>query len=401
MRVRIVGAGFSGLTLAYFLTKEGVPCEVFEATSRIGGFLQTQKTPWGLIEPAANGVLNTRLFETLCEDLGIVLAKRRSNARRRYVYRGHPRRWPLTVLETLGFAIRFVSAWLRGQKSPRSGETVSAWGHRVGGRPFTEWLLVPALQGIYAGDPDRLSAGLLLGPWMERKSGGESAQPRLRGTVAPQKGMYEIIAALERWLESAGVSIHKVTELTAEQVAKSEQPIVLATSGWRASELCPQLPTPETLPLVSVTLFYEGPAPLAGFGCLFPRGEGFQSLGVLMNSEIFEGRSQVGTHSETWILGGATDRNLIECDDEEILRRVVEDRRHLNPKSLSTEIKHHRITRWPRALPHYTVEWENKLSTVHRPPHLYWTGNFLGGIGLSRILERNRNLAKEIKDNET
>lgn len=35
--VAIVGAGFAGLAAAYHLTKAGVPCEIFEASARVGG----------------------------------------------------------------------------------------------------------------------------------------------------------------------------------------------------------------------------------------------------------------------------------------------------------------------------------------------------------------------------
>src|SRR4051812_5904277 len=77
MKVSIVGAGFSGLTLAYFLVKRGVHVEVFEKENRVGGLLHTHRSEVGLIETAANGVWNTALCEQMFDDIGLTLAERK------------------------------------------------------------------------------------------------------------------------------------------------------------------------------------------------------------------------------------------------------------------------------------------------------------------------------------
>ncbi len=40
-KVLIVGAGVAGLTVAYRLTQAGIPCEIFDAATRVGGRMQT------------------------------------------------------------------------------------------------------------------------------------------------------------------------------------------------------------------------------------------------------------------------------------------------------------------------------------------------------------------------
>lgn len=46
-RVCIIGAGLSGLAIAYFLSKEGFNVSVFEKEEEVGGLLQTIETPNG------------------------------------------------------------------------------------------------------------------------------------------------------------------------------------------------------------------------------------------------------------------------------------------------------------------------------------------------------------------
>ena len=55
--IKVVGAGFSGLTTAYFLVKRGFKVQIIEKTSRAGGLIETLQTEHGLVEKAANGIL--------------------------------------------------------------------------------------------------------------------------------------------------------------------------------------------------------------------------------------------------------------------------------------------------------------------------------------------------------
>ena len=71
--VTIIGAGISGLTTAYFLFKSGVPVRILEKQSRVGGLLGTRRTEHGLVETAANGLINSTRLEAMCADIGVSL----------------------------------------------------------------------------------------------------------------------------------------------------------------------------------------------------------------------------------------------------------------------------------------------------------------------------------------
>src|SRR5687767_10267277 len=96
--IQVVGAGFSGLTTAYYLVKSGCRVRIVDVSSRTGGMLKTIRTPHGLVETAANGMRSSSRLEALCAEIGVPLQRTRRDAAR-FIYRGRPRRWPLKLSE--------------------------------------------------------------------------------------------------------------------------------------------------------------------------------------------------------------------------------------------------------------------------------------------------------------
>jgi oxygen-dependent protoporphyrinogen oxidase len=393
MKVSIIGAGFSGLTQAYFLTKKNIQVEIFDEQAQPGGMIQTKVTPQGLVETAANGIWNSPAFEELIQDLQLPLAPRKEERKNRYIFRAGPKRWPLSNTETAKASAKFFRHWLFRSAPPRDDETIEQWGLRVGGRAFTDYMLAPALQGIYAGDVTRMSAELVVGRFFEKN---KKRKPNLRGTLSPDRGMGQLMEELTIWLKKRGVQFH-----LGEKIIELNGPTVIATSAWKAAEILqgqsPELAgilqKVEALPLISATLFFQNaPDRTRGFGCLFPTDQKFNALGVLFNTDIFERRGR--GRSETWMLGGALSANLLDKSDDELLSLISDDRVRLFSRfDKPLEVS---IQRWPRALPHYTVELKRALATLRLPDGVYLTGNYLGRIGLSRILEFNSELAEKI-----
>jgi protoporphyrinogen oxidase len=205
--ITVVGAGFSGLVTAYLLTKAGREVRVVEKKSRAGGLIRTIHTEHGLVETAANGILNSARVEAMCADIGVPLLQTKRDARKRFIFRGKPRQLPLNPLEVLRipFGVTANATRLR----PRPCETISEWGRRVAGKGATDYLLAPALGGIYAGDPERLSASLIFGSAKlpAHLQTYRPAKAKTRGTVAPPQGMQQLIDGLRDYLESRGVEI--------------------------------------------------------------------------------------------------------------------------------------------------------------------------------------------------
>lgn len=395
-KITVVGGGFSGLVTAYYLSREGFSVEIHEASSRLGGLLGSERTEQGLAESAANGFINSEDLNEIFQDLGLeALSPQAEYAKKRYIYRQGLKRWPLRFFESLALISKFLLKFLFAKKSliPQARETIWNWGLRNLTRPATDYLLRPGLQGIYAGDIGRMSAELVLGPLFQGK------KKKYKGTVSLKNGMEEFIKVLAKKLESQGVRIHLNSKY---QLSSLAEPHVVAVSAAAAPSvvekvapsLAQSLRDIEVLSVLSVTVFLENPPQkIEGFGTLFPQDQGFQVLGVLSPTYIFANRGP--GYSETWIFGGTHSPGMLKKSDEEILEVIQKERARIF--NSPAKIGEARIYRRPQALPHYTLAHQEILKNLQTPKNLYLAGNYLGGIGLSRILSRSKELASEMK----
>ncbi|HEX7531357.1 MAG TPA: FAD-dependent oxidoreductase [Pyrinomonadaceae bacterium] len=397
MRIKVIGAGFSGLVAAYYLVKAGCKVQVVEKSARVGGLIRTLQTPHGPVETAANGVRNSVRLEAMCADIGVPLQATRREARSRFIFRGRPKRFPLGASDILKLGFRLASS--ATSLRPRPLETISDWGRRVVGEGATDYFLAPALGGIYAGDPDKLSASLVFGQAVlpAHLQTTRPARPKLHGTVAPPNGMQQLVDGLCDYLDRAGVE----SVLNHEAKIAAGEPVVVCTSARGAAEcladVAPQLSESlrqvEMMPVVTATCQYDpAAAKLKGFGCLFPRSEGFRARGVLFNECIFAGRGPA--HSETWIFGGALDPAIVELSDQELMQLIATERERLYGEHHEAIGIH--LTSWPQALPHYSIDLERILTELPAPPaNVALVGNYLGRIGLAKLIERAAFVAKE------
>jgi oxygen-dependent protoporphyrinogen oxidase len=377
--VRIVGAGLSGLAAAWALTRRGRDVLVEEAGPGPGGLLTTSQRPEGLVESAARAFLWTDQVAALFAEAGVTPVFARDEAKRRYIYRdGRPRRWPLGPVETLSLGAHGLRALVTRQITPRGDESVAVWGGRVLGRAATTWLLAPALQGIYASPLSALSAAAILG-------GG-----RIRGRLATASGgMAELLAALVAALERRGATFRfgvKVDRLDpgVPTIVATAAPAAAALVRDHAPRVADVLARIRETSVLSVTVFYPPHrADLHGFGVLFPRDSGLDALGVLLNADMFPGRSTV--RSETWIYGDPS-AALMDARRADIAGSVAKDRERFTGRRDPPLACY--PTSAPQRLPIYGPEvLEARARLADLPPWLTLCGNYAGKIGVSALVE--------------
>jgi oxygen-dependent protoporphyrinogen oxidase len=393
MKISIIGAGYSGLTLAYYLNKSGHDVHVLEQCPHPGGLLQSKTTQYGLVESAANGTLMTIELEELLKDLDINFQSARSDSKKRYIFRGNKlRRWPLGFIASLRFVFGILYfLFFKSRCKPKSFETVQSFGTRLFGQHAADYLISPALQGIYAAPSYKLSATLIMGRFFNKKEATPKAKPQVKGLVSFPDGMGGFMKQLAGKLKDRGVVISYEQKI---ENLPQDHPIVIATSLNQALALAPkELSLFESIPmcnLVSVTNFYHEPSPVLGFGVLYPQGENITALGTLFNDTIFTGRVKHG-HSQTWIY-------QTKESNESVQAQISEDQKRACYKTPSPIDSHHH--RWPQAFPLYGIELEKVVShyNFEQPlkDNLWLTGNYFGHLGLSKILSFNQNLAYKL-----
>lgn len=409
LKVAIIGAGFSGLTLAWHLQKLGCSVEIFEKQSRSGGLIDTFLEPM-MVETAAHALLSNAEVEQLFKDLNLEIYPAGYRSNTKWIFRGQPKKWPLGFLSTAAALFKFILKRLMFVYKPRPQETVKDWCLRNTSEVLNDFLLTPALQGVYGAQTDQLSASLIIGGMFAKDL--RVRRGRYRGSVAPQRGMQQLIKAL-----ADTVKIHYDAKVNLTDLQKTFSAIVVATSSAAAAQtlssmaptLSHQLTQLDSVGLVSTTISLQRASKrINGFGCLFPKKENFNSLGVLFNNDIFQGRGPL--ENETWIFTDSVEKSSAQ----QILEKIKTDRMRLCDEQIS--IKDYKIVHWPKVLPLYGLKLENLLMSdvfeVKNRKHLsvlregaksaeskfplYLTGNYLGGIGLSKILSYNSRLAQRI-----
>src|SRR5438874_10673890 len=170
-KVVIVGAGISGLSLAYRLHQLHPAAEitVLEQRDRPGGTCWTERRDGFQVEIGPNGFLDSKPTTlALCRDLGLgdrLLPASDAASRNRYLFLdGRLRRLP----NSLGTFLRsdllswrgklaFLGERFRPRRRATDDESIDAFARRRAGAEVAEVFADALVTGIYAGDPALLS----------------------------------------------------------------------------------------------------------------------------------------------------------------------------------------------------------------------------------------------------
>ena len=444
--VAVIGGGITGLAAAWRLHRAGARVTVFEKLPQVGGAIVTTAKDGWLIEGGPNSLQETPEVATLLNELGLTPERLVANiaASKRFIVR-HRRLVPVplspaALLVSPLFSLRArlrVLTELGTRPRVRTTDTSLAsfvaahFGHEI-----VDYGLNPFVAGIYAGDPEKLSARFAFPRlWqLERTHGSflrgfraEASARRARGEatgVAPiisfRHGLQALPAALAAALPAGAVQTGatvtniipgrpwKIIATREDRVQTSEfDAVVLAlpaaglahlvfgTLGERPLASLDHQPHP---PVSSLFLGFPRPQvkhPLDGFGALVPALERRGILGVLFSSTLFPGRAPEGNVALTVFAGGARQPETGRLDPTALLARVMPDLRELLGVSGEPAFVHH--TFWPRAIPQYNLGHERFLEPLARCENqhagLFIGGNARDGISLPDCLKSGTGLA--------
>lgn len=436
--VLVVGAGISGLTAAFRLTRGGLRTAVLEAADRAGGAMETLADgPWRF-EMGPNTVLeNHESVGRLIRDCGLESEKLTAapSAKRRYLYKdgrliplpGGPLGFLTTPLFPAGAKLRLLREPWIGRPPEGTEESIAEFVRRRLGQPFLDYAVGPFVSGVYAGDPERLSArwavpkifaleaehgSLIRGAFARRKGPSLSG-----GMISFQEGLEELPRRLAREIGDVrlGVAVQRIlktdggfqAETAAGPLAAKRLVLAVpadatarlleeATSG--ASRLFAEIPY---APVAVLSLGWrreDVSHPLGGFGFLAPRREGLRALGCLFPSEIFPGRAPAGHVALAVFAGGRTDPEIAGWEEDRIATTLLDELR--GPLGLRGAPAYQHVRRWPRAIPQYEIghgRFVERAREIEQAfPGLRLGGSFLGGVSVPDCIRRGTELAAEM-----
>ena len=451
--VLIIGAGISGLSLAWWLTRQGLGVEVWEADKRIGGKIQTNQSDDGYItEQAASMLMNFRPEVTdLLRETGLETAKisRLAQAEaRRYLLHNDQ----LTALPMHPGAMLFSPLWSLGGKlrlflepfiPPRYArdESVSEFISRRLGREMLEKAMEPFVAGTLAADPDLASAGACLPRLtaLERKYGSITAgilvNRLLRRRTACRAETFSFRGGMKTLVET-------LARAPGVQISTSYKVkgIIRTSKGWQVTATTPDgqrnldvpqvvltVPAPHAASLVSpldnelagllrgiqyapVNIVHTGfdraaiGHALDGIGFLAPRNAGRKShqalTGNLWMSSLFPNRAPEKKFLLSSYIGGARSPEIQHWDEEKCLQTTLSSLGNLLGIKADPEMV--RIDRHAQALPLYHGQHQARIqamaSHLRHLPGLYLEANYRGGVSVRDRIARSQIVAKQILD---
>ncbi len=450
----IVGGGISGLSVAWFLHRRGVPVRVLEADGRTGGLIATERGDGWLVERGPNSTLQKPArpedaLGRLVDGLGLsarLLEAGRAGARR-YVMRGGGLMAlpgsPPAMLATGLFSLRAKLRLLAEPFIGRAGheETIAAFVERRLGREFLDYAVEPFVSGVYAGDPRSLSVraavprihrleveygSLIRGAIALGKAAKGAGMPAGR-LISFDRGMAALPEAIATALPPGSVRLGcRATSLriTAEgwevgcegpsgpAPERAERLILATPAGAAAALLEPLAPEAAALlrgiayaPIVSAGLGYPRAAvghPLDGFGFLVPRREGVRILGGLFSSTLFPDRAPPGQVLVTAFAGGATDPTVAEMEDRNLTALLHGDLARTLAIGAAPAPVH--LFRHASAIPQYVLGHLERVDAIDRAltalPRLHLRASWRDGVSVADCIRNGEDLAMTIPSNQ-
>lgn len=463
-RIAIIGGGISGLTAAYRLTKllPDAHLELFEASERLGGMLQTRREGDYLIEMGADSFIDKLPAAVeLCRELGLgddIIPTNEEPRRALILHNGKLHPVPAGFVqmrpEKLGPMLRSPLLSWRGKlrllaerwiakpakvDSPEYDESVASFATRRLGREVMERLVQPLIAGIYTADPYQLSVAATMQPAIDaerehgslrgaalaklREATGESGA-RYASFVTPRGGLEQLIGALREQLTKVTIrlstpvrSISKSKDqcwllaTDEEDKSKSFDAMVIALPAPRAAALLDSVDAEladelRSIPYASSAvagLIYRRDQigePLDGFGIVVPTVERRQIVAASFSSIKFPGRTPTDEVLMRVFIGGVLQAELLKRSDDELIQLAKDELADV--LKIAGEPHWAELVRWPEKMPQYHVGHLQRVERIDKiaatHARLALAGNAYRGVGIPQCVKSGEQAAATLAE---
>ncbi|GMU96232.1 MAG: protoporphyrinogen oxidase [Ignavibacterium album] len=451
--VVVIGAGISGLTSAYLLSKKGFNIRILEKKSEVGGSIESLTENGFLFDRGPNSALETTpVISQLVEELNLKgeLLYANKAANKRYILRNNelhalPMSPPALVKTKLFSAkakFRLLAEPFIGKSHDGYYQSLAEFVRRRLGQEFLDYAINPFVAGVYAGRPEDLSVksafpklyaleekygGLIIGTIRsirERKKRAEKSKQSAK-MLSFKSGMIALPKAIANYfgdkliLSAEVVSVDKTADgyIVSYRHKEIDEAIVcdavLSTvPSYVAGDLfskfdtgfkthCDSIYYPPVLVYFLAYNKKDIKQPLDGFGFLIPEKEKKSFLGALWSSVIFPFRADDNFATFTLFIGGSRNPDFVKEDRNKLLDRVRNEFEELMKINGKPVYSSHRF--WEKAIPQYNIgyiEHERFFDEFEKQnPGLFISGNFRGGISVGDCIKNAELVAEKILNN--
>ncbi|HRN27215.1 MAG: protoporphyrinogen oxidase [Ignavibacteriaceae bacterium] len=451
-KITVIGAGISGLTTAYLLSKKGFDVKVIEKNNSVGGSIESVIENGFLFDRGPNSALETtpviaQLVHELKLEHELLYASKQAN--KRYILRDNvlhalpmsPPGLIKTKLFSTKAKLRLLAEPFIGRSKDGYYQSLAEFVKRRLGQEFLDYAINPFVAGVYAGRPEELSVksafpklyaleekygGLIIGTVRsirERKKRTEVAKQSAK-MLSFKNGMVVLPKAIEKYfgnnvlLSSEVKSIDKTgtgyavsyqqngaTNQIDSDAVLSTIPVYAASSIFTKfdKEFKTHADAIYYPPVLVYYLVYDKKnikQDLDGFGFLIPAKENKSFLGALWSSVIFSDRADENKAAFTLFVGGSRNPEFVNEERTSLLTKVRKEFEALMGITADPIFTSERF--WEKAIPQYNlgyVEHENYFDDFEkRHPGLFISGNFRGGISVGDCIKNAELVANKVSD---
>ncbi|MFO0888983.1 MAG: protoporphyrinogen oxidase [Isosphaeraceae bacterium] len=425
--------------------RRAVDVTVLEAKPRAGGVIWSERIDGFTIEGGPDSFITNKPWGIdLCRRLGLAdqLIETDATHRRSFVVRngqlvpvpdGFVLMAPQKILPVLTTPvlswrgkIRLLMDLIVPRRDSEAEESLASFVRRRLGREALERLVQPLVGGIYTGDPndlslkatlpqflameqehgsliraarrqklagrDRSSSGARYGMFVSLAEGMDTLPRALVDSLPP--GTVRLKAAARRLSRNGSASSPWLVELLDGPTLEADA-VIMTTEAHATARLIDAEDPALALQLRAIP--YASSAivnvafrrdqiqhPLDGFGAVVPAIEGRSILAVSFSSIKFPRRAPDGTALMRVFVGGATQPELYDLDDDALGDLVARELGALI--GVTGEPLLMQVARHPRAMPQYILGHRDRVESVRRRllrhPRLFLTGIAFDGVGI-------------------
>lgn len=448
----IIGAGLTGLTAGFYITKQGKTVAIVEKQNRIGGQIQTFEQDGFIFEKGPNtGVVSYPEVAELFQDLAPLcnLETAREESKRRLIWKGNRfHEIPSSLMGgvTTPLFSFFDKFRLLGEPFRKKGtnpnESVADLTRRRMGKSFLDYAVDPFLSGVYAGNPEKLITRYALPKLynLEQEYGGfikgaiakakipktdrdklatkkvfsaTDGLEKLPKAMADKIGREQIFIGAERVRVNPKGDSWEISFRSNKEDSQLKAKQVITTVGaYALEELLPfvdphlieKITCLEYAPVVQISVGIKDTKGLVfnAFGGLVPSRENREVLGILYPSACFEGRAPKDGALFSFFIGGVKHRELTTLSDQELEALVIRNFHSMLkfPKEAKPDLI--KIFRHNKAIPQYGINSGDRFEAIRlieqKYPTLTLAGNIIGGIGMSDRIRQGVELAKKVSE---